>query len=327
MLAVVATHGHCFDGLCSAVLFTQLLRHIRKDHVFSFRYHAMGYGPGQNGVDPKLLVGDENAILDYRFTKADNLSWYFDHHVSAFPTSVEREAFALGSARPEGQMFHDGTYGSCTKLIADIGRERFGFDTAPYKTLIEWADIIDRAAFPSAQMAVARTEPILQLMSVVEHAGDDAFLGRTVVRLMFESIEDVARAADTKAAFAPLQESRAAFVELVKTHAKLFGPVVHVDMSDVIVDVAGKFVTYAEYPESVYSVYLTRTKTKCKISVGYNPWCGVARTHNIAAICERYGGGGHPVVGAVSTTAEDVEKAKKIALEITEELAAPAAAA
>src|SRR4051812_2742868 len=86
MRVVVATHGHCFDGLCSAVLFTQLLTHLRREEVPTFAYHGAGYGPGQNGVDPKLLTGDENAILDFRFSPSRALTWYFDHHVSAFPS-------------------------------------------------------------------------------------------------------------------------------------------------------------------------------------------------------------------------------------------------
>jgi len=44
--------------------------------------------------------------------------------------------------------------------------------------LIRWADMIDSAAFPSAEMAVNRTEPVLHLMTVVEHKGTDAYLRR-----------------------------------------------------------------------------------------------------------------------------------------------------
>src|SRR5579872_3996131 len=91
---VVATHGHCFDGLCSAVMFTRLYRHHLGDDGASFVYHGAGYGPGQNGVDAKILAGDVNAILDFRFSALDQLSWYFDHHISAF-------------ARPEDRAFYE----------------------------------------------------------------------------------------------------------------------------------------------------------------------------------------------------------------------------
>jgi hypothetical protein len=97
--------------------------------------------------------------------------------------------------------------------------------------------------------------------------------------------------------------------------------VVLVDLSGVVIDVAAKFVTYALWPESAYSVLLSRSDSKCKLSIGYNPWSPIKRKHNIAAICERHGGGGHPVVGAVSLPAAEVERARKLVREIADELA------
>ena len=55
---------------------------------------------------------------------------------------------------------------------------------------------------------------------------------------------------------------------------------------------------------------------KMKIGVGSNPWSPTPRTHNIAGICERYGGGGHPVVGAISLTGADTAAARKVAAEV-----------
>lgn len=318
---VVATHGHCFDGLCSAVMFTRLMRHLHPGEELSFTYKAMGYGPGQNGVDPAVLSGDENAILDFRFSQAPKLTWYFDHHVSAFPTKDDRTVYETHAKDAPGrQMFHDGGYGSCTKLIADIGRARFGLDAKGDAELVRWADMIDSAAFPSAEMAVSRKEPVLHLMTVVEHHGADAFLEKMVPRLLAEPLVDVARAKDVEEAYTPLAAQHGAFVELVKKHAKVKGPVVIVDLGDAVIDVAAKFVTYAEWKDSAYSVMLTRSATKCKISIGYNPWSPIARKHNIAAICERHGGGGHPVVGAISLGAGELERARTLTNEIAEEL-------
>ena len=322
----VATHGHCFDGLCSAVLFTRLYQHRFAGDGATFTYHAAGYGPGQNGVDPKLMVGDTTAILDFRYSALARLDWYFDHHVSAFVTpddraDYERRAIAQDAAG-ERRFFHDGAYSSATKLIADVGRDRFGLDPAPTAELVRWADMIDSAAFPDAKMAVERADPVLRLMTVVEHLGDDAFLARMVPRLLTQPLAEVARAPDIAQAYEPLGRGHEAFVKLVEQRAKQEGTVVVVDLSDQLLDVAGKFVTYALYPESAYSILLSRSKSKCKISIGYNPWSPVPRRHNIAAICERHGGGGHPVVGAISLPADKVEEAKALVRTIADELAA-----
>ncbi len=321
---VVATHGHCFDGLCSAVMFTRLYRHLSPADGASFFYHGAGYGPGQNGVDPKILLGDVNAILDFRFSPVPKLDWYFDHHVSAFAAPGDREAYerkvAEGEVRGARHMFHDGTYSSATKLIADIGAARFGLDAAPSAELVRWADMIDSAAFPNASMPVERKEPELKLMTVVEHLGNDAFLGKMVPRLLERPLFEIARSADVAHAYEPIGRAHDQFVKLVQHAAQPMGAVIFVDLTDQFIEVAGKFVTYALYPESTYSVLLSRSKSKCKISVGYNPWSPFPRRHNIAAICERYGGGGHPVVGAVSLAAEKVEDAKALARSIAEEL-------
>jgi hypothetical protein len=322
---VVATHGHCFDGLCSAVMFTRLYRHVFAGDHAAFEYRGAGYGPGLNGVEPKILNGDDNVILDFRFSALPQVSWYFDHHVSAFVTPEDRAYYERrrsdSEARGEARFFHDGGYTSATKLIADVGRARFELDTAPSAELIRWADMIDSAAFPSAEMAVARREPELRLMTVIEHHGDDAFLTRMVPRLLDTPLDEVARAPDIAEAYEPLGRAHDGFVRMVETHATRVGHVVLVDLSGELLEVAGKFVTYALFPESAYSVLLSRSKSKCKISIGYNPWSSIPRRHNIAAICERHGGGGHPVVGAISLAADQTDAARALARQIAEELA------
>lgn len=302
-------------------MFTRLLQHVEPG-AHRFTYVACGYGPGLNGVEPKVLAGDVNAILDFRFTIAPSLTWYFDHHKTAFPTPADRTAYEERAHATPRRYFHDGAYGSCTKLIADVGAREFGLDPAPTAGLVKWADMIDTASFPSAKFAVERSEPALQLMTVVEHLGDDAFLTKMVPRLLAEPIEDLARAPDVQALYEPLKAQHEAFVAMVRGAAREEGRVVLVDLTDRALEVAGKFVTYALFPESAYSVLVSRSKSKCKISIGYNPWSPVPRTHDIAAICERHGGGGHAVVGAISLAADKVDEARALAQSIARELAA-----
>jgi hypothetical protein len=314
---VVATHGHCFDGMCSAAIFTRLARHVLGDKT-RFTYRASGYGPQERKIDGTLLVGRENAILDFRYTAIPEVTWYFDHHETAFSSPDDRRHFEADGGK---HKFYDPRYGSCTKLIHDIARERFGLVTgADIAELVRWADIIDSARFPSAEMAVARSEPALWLMTVVEHHGDDSFLSEMVPLLLTKPLDEVARSPEVQQKWAPLEASHRAFVEKVRKKSEPRGRVIYVDLTDEIIDVVGKFVTYALYPESTYSVMVSRGKSRCKISVGYNPWSGKPRQHDISSICVRYGGGGHAVVGAVAVAASEVERAKEIAREIAHEL-------
>ena len=81
-----------------------------------------------------------------------------------------------------------------------------------------------------------------------------------------------------------------------------------------------KFIPYYLFPDSVYTVSVSRSSFRTKVSVGSNPWSPKPLVHNLATICERYGGGGHPRVGAISFDLGAVDAARKAASEIVQEL-------
>ena len=316
---VVATHGHCFDGMASAAVFTHLVRALSPGQPITFRYRSCGYGPGMSTIPEGWLDGAENAILDFRYTRSTKLSWYFDHHITAFG-SAEEQREALASSDKAHRVFYEPTYGSCTKLIADVASAQFGVESTALASLVAWADIIDAARFPTAEAAVDREEPVLKLASVVEHHGDGPFLKDIVPRLLERPLDEVAREPNIAELFRPLAAARETFIRRVKQVGTLMGNVVLVDLSDAPIDAAAKFVTYALFPTAMYSVTVTRQKQHCKVSVGYNPWCGKERRHDIAALCRRYEGGGHPVVGAASFPLAEITRARAAALAIAREL-------
>jgi hypothetical protein len=315
---VVATHGHCFDGLASAVLFTRLLEAIdagKRDCV----YRACGYGTGQTRAERELLNGDENAILDYRFAATNRLTWFFDHHRTAFQTEDDQRVFE--AQKGGGRYFYDPDYSSCTKLIADVAWRHFAVNDALLDDLVRWADVVDSARFESPEQAISREEPVMRMVSVVEHYGDDKFIGRYVSELLHKPLAEVARSKSIQDKYKPLGEKHGRFVERVRKAGERRGRVVFVDLTDGVLDSVGKFVTYALFPESVYSVVVGLLKSGAKVSVGYNPWSGKPLDTDISAICARYGGGGHPVVGAISFKASELDRAREVALTIANELA------
>jgi hypothetical protein len=317
MLFVVASHGHCFDGLSSAVLFTRLM-HERGLSQAQFEYKACGYGMNQQRAEDKLLVGDENAILDYRFSSSPKLTWYFDHHRTAFESDAERAAF---EASHPPHFFFDASYTSCTKLIADTARKQFNFSDPQLDPLVRFADIVDSARFESPEQAIDRSDPLMRLVSVVEHYGDDGFYSLLVPELLNKSLTEVATSSAINERYKPLGKKHERFVERVRETSVVQGRVVFADMTESVLESVGKFVTYALFPKSVYSVLVGVLKGGPKISVGYNPWSGQPLDTDISAICARYGGGGHPVVGGISFASNEVERARLVAREIAKELA------
>ena len=308
-------HGHCFDGVASAATFTRFYTdRIHRDADVS--YAGLLHRPG-NLFDLALLDGDENAIVDFKYAATEKLTWWFDHHQSAFLTPADEAHFR---ADRSGKKFLDATRKSCTEFIADVARNQFGFDDEPLRDLIHWAHIIDGALYESAAQCVELKEPALQLMQVIESVPDDKFIEQIIRDLTVKSLDEVATGEEVQRRFQPILKQHLETLDVVRRQAIFANDVVQFDLVDEGYEGFNKFIPYYLFPEATYTVALTRGSQRTKISVGSNPWAPRPRTHNIAKICERYGGGGHAVVGAISLKPEEVEKGRAIVKEIVAEL-------
>jgi nanoRNase/pAp phosphatase (c-di-AMP/oligoRNAs hydrolase) len=67
---------------------------------------------------------------------------------------------------------------------------------------------------------------------------------------------------------------------------------------------------------------LSKSSFRVKVSVGSNPWAPSEPGVNLAKVCERYGGGGHARVGAISFGVTQEAEARKAAEQIVQELRA-----
>jgi hypothetical protein len=115
---------------------------------------------------------------------------------------------------------------------------------------------------------------------------------------------------------APIRARHEALAKRMAQQGEQRGSVAWFDLSEAPVEAVAKFVGYQLFPTAMYSVVLARTAKKVKISVGFNPWSRRSRTHDIAKLCERYGGGGHPVVGAIALPPQELARARKVIEEI-----------
>src|SRR5438876_4218701 len=312
----VLYHGHCFDGVASAATFTRFyLERINQDA--SVAYGGLLHRPGNLLFEGNMFDGDENAIVDFKYSPSEKLTWWFDHHQSAFLTPEDEAHFR---ADRSGQKFLDASRKSCTEFIADVAQTEFGFDAEPLRDLVHWAHVIDGALYDSAAQCVELKEPALQLMQVIEGEPDERFIERIIRELTEKSLAEVATSAEMQRRFQPILELHRETLEVIRRKAIYDKGVVQFDLVDEGYEGFNKFIPYYLFPETTYSVALTRAPQRTKISVGSNPWAQRTRQHNIATICERYGGGGHAVVGAISFAPDEVEKGRAVMREIVEEL-------
>ncbi|HVE56847.1 MAG TPA: hypothetical protein VNB22_08460 [Pyrinomonadaceae bacterium] len=306
-------HGNCFDGVSSAAFFTKFYRakiNPNAEIFYTPTMHRAG-----NAFDENQFDGDENAIVDFKYSPDPRLTWWFDHHQSAFLSKSDEENFLADTS---GKKFLDTQSKSCCECIARIAKEKFDFEDESLAELIRWAHIIDGALYESPAQCVELRSSALKLMQVIEGEKDPAFVERIIKSLTEKSLDEILESSEIQAKLQPILDRHWSTVELIKERAIYRKGVVSFDLTDGEIDGYNKFIPYYFYPQTTYNVSLTRSTFRTKISVGSNPWSPRPRLHNIAEICERYGGGGHAVVGAVSLKPEDLELGKRYMKEIIE---------
>lgn len=310
-------HDRCFDGACSAALFSRFYRErIRSDVEFTFSGLLHRAGALFNEAD---FTGDQNAIVDFKYSASPKIIWWFDHHESAFLSAADAAHFEQEQSNCK---FYDPSFKSCTSFIAMIATERFGFDPTQVSELVRWADIIDGALYADAKTAVEMKEPAMQLTMVIESTQDAAFVPKVIPLLATKPLPEVIAAPFIAPLLPPLLERHQKSIVLLRERTELKDGTLFFDVTDYELEGYNKFVPYYLQPESIYSVGLSKSSFRVKVSVGSNPWAPSAPVVNLAKICERYGGGGHARVGAISFDVNQQAAAREAAQEIVEELRA-----
>lgn len=311
----VLYHDNCFDGLASAAVFSSFYRG-RISPGAELEYEGLTHKAGQL-IDENLFGNQENVIVDFKYSASDKLTWWFDHHESAFLSEADEQHFRHDRS---GRKFHDPDFKSCTKFIASVAKSTFGFEDRSLEDLVHWADIIDGAQFPNAQFAVELKEPAMKLMTVIEATRDRSLLHRIIGLMQRESLADVLKEPDVKSTFEGLYENHLKSIEMMRSRATCIDGVIEYDISDRNLEGQNKFIPYYLFPQAVYSVGVSLSPVRAKISVGSNPWSPRERTENLAKLCEQYGGGGHAVVAAISFKPDELEQARTAAREIAARL-------
>src|SRR6202789_577531 len=113
-------HDKCFDGACSASLFTRFHRECIAQGA-TYEFHGLVHRAGAL-FDESEFTGDENAIVDFKYSSSPKITWWFDHHLSAFLTPQDQQGFQACKQDPVcgRHKFFDPDYTSCTSFLAHI---------------------------------------------------------------------------------------------------------------------------------------------------------------------------------------------------------------
>ena len=315
----VLYHDKCFDGACSAAVFTRFYKERIKSDM-EFGYTGLVHRAGAL-FEERQFDGDENAILDFKYCTSPKITWWFDHHQSAFLTAEDAAHY---EHNPSTRKFYDPDYRSCTKFIAETTEKRFGFNPQPIGEVVKWADIIDGALYEDAKVAVEMKEPAMKLTMVIESTQDPTFIPRLIPLLASRSLDEIIHEPFVAELLPPLLERHRKSIDIIRERSECKDGTIFFDVTDQDLEGYNKFIPYYLHPESTYSIGLSRSSFRTKVSVGSNPWTATApeKMVNLAKICERYGGGGHARVGAISFEPNHFDEARVAAKDIVAELRA-----
>jgi hypothetical protein len=311
----VLYHDNCFDGVSSAAVFSRFYMG-RIAPGAAVEYEGLTHKAGQL-VSEDAFGDSDNAIVDFKYCASEKLTWWFDHHESAFLSPSDEAHFRHDTS---GQKFHDPSYKSCTKFIAHVTRNVFNYPMPDLDELVYWADIIDGAQFTDAKTAVELKEPAMRLMLVIEASHSRELIHKIIRLLQRQPLAAVIDEPEIRSTFDRLYAHHTESIEIMRSAARCTGGVIEFDVSGHDLDGYNKFIPYYLFPESVYSVGVSQSPVRAKVSVGTNPWTKRERRHNLAKLCEEYGGGGHAVVAAISFKPDDLDKARAAAREIAAKL-------
>ncbi len=311
----VLYHDHCFDGAAAAAYFSRFL----EDKFYpdaEFVFTGMAHKAAQL-FDDSLFDGDENAIVDFKYSSHPRLTWWFDHHQSAFLTPEDAEHFRRDTS---GKKMFDPSFKSCTNYVATMTSEKFGYEAPDLAELVRWADIIDGAQYADAKEAVELNAPAAKLVLVIEGSKTSETVQRIIRLMRRQPLARIVQEPGIAAQLEPLYQRHLESIDVIRDSSSTLNGVVFFDLTQFDLEGYNKFIPYYLFPDSLYTVAVSTSSFRTKVSVGSNPWASKPLVHNLATICERYGGGGHPRVGAISFERNAVDEARRVADEIAEEL-------
>src|SRR5205085_5913428 len=226
MLDRVLDHDHSFDGAASAAYCSRIIAGAVHPNA-EFRYTGMAHKASQL-FDPALFDGDENAIVDFKYASDPRLTWWFDHHQSAFLNPADQEHFQRDTS---GRKLYDASYKSCTAFIRDVARDRFGFHAPDLEDLVHWSLIIDGAQYPDAKTAVELGAPAMKLTLVIEAAKGSGIVQKIIGWMQHRQLSEIVAEPEIQSLYEPLYRRHVDSIDLIRGRARQDDGVVFFDLA------------------------------------------------------------------------------------------------
>src|SRR5439155_26590044 len=259
-------HDHCFDGAASAAYFSRFMEAAFYPNA-EFVYSGLAHRASQL-FDESLFDSDENAIVDFKYSANPKVTWWFDHHQSAFLTPQDQEHFRQDRS---GKKLYDPSFKSCTLFISKVAKEKFGYEAPDLAQLVHWANIIDGAQYKDAKSAVELGAPAMQLTLVIEGAKGSDIVHKIIRWMRHRPLEEIVAEQAIQDLYRPLYQRHLNSIDLIRGRARQEDGVLFFDLTGYEMEGYNKFIPYYLFPTSTYTVSVIPSSFRTKVSVVSNP--------------------------------------------------------
>ena len=248
-------HDHCFDGAASAAIFSRFYRERVNPHP-EFHYSGMTHRATQPFEDG-IFDGDENVIVDFKYSSSPRVTWWFDHHQSAFLTPADAAHFRDDRS---GHKFYDPDLQVLHQTAGRRDQQEIWLRCAPAGRADSLGRHHRRRAISHGRIGRGSGEPATQLGLVIEAAPEANLVPQADPGTGASLAGGDGEIADRGAA--PGAAARAAqAIDRSAAGARGGGRRdVFFDVSDLDLEGYNKFIPYLLFPHCRYSVGVSSSR-------------------------------------------------------------------
>lgn len=302
-----------FDGLVCGALITKF------EPIESYLF-----------VEPKFMQdglvevrkGDIIANLPFH----PNCTLWFDHHITNTTPHFDRPIMpGKGGFRlaPSAARVVCEYYTELSKLDQFGAAARLTFlNSARMKYLLEETDKIDAGKLTREDVLNPQGYVLISMTTDGRNAGDEPYWLRVIELLRDETLKNMLNDPEVKRRCQKILDEQEELRTILLQRATLKGNVIYVDLRgiDTIPD-GNRFLIFTLFPQGNIQVKVANDPQRANttaISVGYNIFNPTSKV-NVGELLQKYGGGGHRVVGSCRVPNDKAEQAiREIVEAVTE---------
>ena len=303
-----------FDGLVCGALITKF------ENIDSYLF-----------VEPKFIQdglvevrnGDIIANLPYH----SNCSLWFDHHITNTTPHFDRPIMpGKGGFRlaPSAARVVCEYYTETSTPNDPDGAARLAFlNSERIRDLLEEADKIDAGKLARDEVLNPQGYVLISMTTDGRNAGDEPYWLRVIELLREECLENMLNDSEVKRRCQQVLDDQEQLRKILLQRTTMKGNVIYVDLRGIQIPDGNRFLVFTLFPQGNIQVKVaddTQRPNTTSISVGYNIFNPTSKV-NVGELLQRYGGGGHRVVGSCRVPNDKAEQAiKEIVETVTEKV-------